>query len=624
MKYNFKDKYFDQNGIEVGSAYNEYFFSTISPYGDGTRSKPYSVTQQHQRGGQGDAFVIGNGLLNSTFYLGDTTFFQPNVIFVGSGIGNTVFDGCHIARSANTTAGGRWVFKDVSLVNVDIAINFPNPNITLYKCDLTLFNAPSPTFNIYNCILRVDWSAGNNITYIDLNGISLKNSALNLYKDCDVIITDNNIQSLANNYIAFDNCRYQIGNETSFTVLNGVTESDIRNDFVARCQAQGINVPDVTDYGETLKQGRWIFSNNSCEETEIIKDSVINNFEKRRFVYFGYSDMRGDKIPITVSRTIPGSFTQEYADEELVVADDSISIAPDVDIFSIAHFMEAIQKPMALFGIKQINWVDIVHNFPKEYGIFVDSTGVYSIIPTHSGDIEEGETYIVISGDSQEATVTYNNVVYSSDLTKKNRTFRGVSGVTVFDASENATVHQVISEVMHQTIRMRIVDRIPDEIITPDKQLVRPYWYLVEHATSQNNTTDYVTYNGVNYYAKDTFKVIPGQFNFTASSPNIHLRRMWDDEFHYNTEEIDKDFWTDKQKPLWFSVLPDDMRCLKKNNSAASTEMMPDDIGTTYIASGHIDFYNSILGVSGSVLPSFPITGAYIQLGVSITTKNPI
>ncbi|MDR0825302.1 MAG: hypothetical protein LBN74_09430, partial [Prevotella sp.] len=75
--------------------------------------------------------------------------------------------------------------------------------------------------------------------------------------------------------------------------------------------------------------------------------------------------------------------------------------------------------------------------------------------------------------------------------------------------------------------------------------------------------------------------------------------------------------------PKWFDVLPDDLRCLMKHNNGLENEMQTDGEGN-YITSGHPDFYNSILGISGILEPAYPVKGTYMQLRLVITTLNPM
>lgn len=626
--YNFKDKYTTIAGIDVSSAYNVYFLSTVSPSGDGTRRKPYSTRQQHQKGGNEDALILSNGVISNTFYIGAPTYFSPNVILIGAGIRDTIFSDCTITRSQSSTGGGTWIFKDLKIDSATITTVFgSNMYNTFYHCDINSLSTPAVSLNIYNCIIRVNAYSGSNNSYVGVVGKSIPNANLNLFDNCSVVLTASDINNYRNNYLAFDNCKLKIGSETDYTALTGTTEEELRANFVTRCTAQGITVNDVMDMGETLKQGRWIFSNDSCIDGLVIKNTMIHNFEKRRLVYFGYSSLREDKISITTDKSKPAAFSPAYANSSIAVTNDSIALAPSVDT-SKTVTGKADTNIIWLGGKHQVNNLDIIHTFPKAYGISVDSSPTISSTSINkNGGIVPYEnaaqrTYIVRSNDDFEATITYNGVTYSSAISTRNNIFRGIDNVTSFTTvTTNAEVYEILDEVMHQTIQMRIVNKIPSGNIAAGTALTSGYWYLVEHDTDQNNTTDYVTYGGTNYLVGSSF-IASGTGTFTKSG-NVHLRRCWNDAFDYDTETVDKSFWANEQKPKWFDVVPDDMRCLMKNNNVNEVEMQTDSNGI-YIASGHPDFYNSILGVSGISKPSLPIKGTYMQLKVDITSLNPM
>ncbi|GHV39653.1 hypothetical protein FACS1894179_04880 [Bacteroidia bacterium] len=624
--YNFKDKYTNLSNNDISTQYPVRFFSTVSPSGDGSRGKPYSTRQALQLG-VNNALIISAGVVGNTFYApGGSGYYTHNTFILGSGIRNTVFKDCTIPRQGNNTNDPIFIFKDLKIES--LSINYANLVATLYKCDikdLTPISFKSST--VYNCIIRTNSYSGINNSYVGVTGKTIPNANLNLFDACDVVLTASDINSYKNNYLAFNNCKLRIGGETDYAALTGTTEAELRADFVARCAAQSITVSDITDMGETLKQGRWVFSNDSCIDGLVIKDSVIHNFEKRRLIYFGYSDWRSDKITITTDKSKPAAFSPDYANSSVAITNDSIALAANTDI-SNAVKGQADTNIMWLGGKHQLNKLDIIHNFPKMYGVFMDSSPSLSSIPVNkNGEIipyENGvqRTYMVRSNDDTEATITYNGVTYSSGISTRNNIFRGVDNVTSFTTvTANAVVYEILDEVMHQTIQMRIVNKIPGGNITAGTALASGYWYLVEHDTDQSNTTDYVTYAGTDYPVGSSF-IASGTDTFTKSG-NVHLRRCWNDAFDYDTETLDKSFWTNEQKPKWFDVLPDDLRCLMKNNNGSELEMQTDADGN-YIASGHADFYHSVLGDSGVVKPSYNINGTYMQLRLVITTVNPM
>lgn len=606
--YNFKEIYYDHNGAIVEVAVPARFFSMIGT-GDGTREKPANTNKR--------GFLAGGANIYSSGYHDGQIISGGNNSnsYIGQGVGKTVFN------VAFTSYVGYHYFKDITIEKLYFP---PNGGFTYFKSCEIKGDIPSNVSSTTSCLFRVNKGlAGARNSFVGIIGKAIPNATLNLFDSCDVLITSSDINNYRNNYLAFNNCKLKIGNEAGYTVLIGTTEEELRQNFVDRCTAQGITVSDVTDMGETLKQGRWVFSNDSCIDGLVLKDSTIHNFEKRRLIYFGYSDMRGDGIGISSEKNIKNSFSPAYPNKNVQIANQSISLTDTIDL-SQKNTAYADTNIIWLGGKKQLNKLDILHNFPKEYGVFVDSTPTLSentvteIIPYANG---EHRTYLIRSSNDLEATVTYNGKIYSSALGKLNHIFIGVQGVTSFVAGNNAEVYEILDEAMHQTIQMRIVNNIPAGNIAAGTPLTAGYWYLVEHDSDQQNTTDYVTYGGVKYLVGSSF-LASGTATF-AKTGNVHLRRCWKDAFDYNTETLDKAFWQNEQKPLWFDVLPDDLRCLLKYNNPASIEMQPGDNGV-YITSGHEDFYNSIMGVNGTKRPAFPIKGTYMQLRLKITTLNPM
>ena len=133
-----------------------------------------------------------------------------------------------------------------------------------------------------------------------------------------------------------------------------------------------------------------------------------------------------------------------------------------------------------------------------------------------------------------------------------------------------------------------------------------------------------LTFNGITYPAYSSFVAEAGKSTFTLTG-NVQLRRCWKDLYNENdSDTTDKAFWQNEHKPKWFDVLPNDLRCLMSLNNAQQAEMQRDKAGN-YIASGHPDFYNSVLAMSGNPGElAFPIKGAFMQLRLKITTQNPI
>ena len=629
--YNFKDKYTNYLSEKVEDLYTTLFYSSLGVNGTGSRSVPLSSKDINT--GPGNigtiAKIYGSGIHSIKYY--NSSYGTAGTVYnIGSGIGNTLFRGIF---SSNTNVDRYHHFKDITFLDVSISSQWVT-NVQywmFYNCEITrAFDIPDVDRidNIRNCILRTQYNKGNSNSYVGVNGSTISNYNLNLYDNCGVFIASQaDVNASVSRYTAFNNCNFRIGAESDFVPLAGSTAAELRQSFVDRCAAQGYTVPSITEYSETLQAGRWIFSNNSAVEGLVLKDSVIHNFEKRRLIYFGYSDFRSDKIAITTDKSKPAAFSSGYANSSIAVTNDSIALASNIDI-SKAVKGQADTNIIWLGGKYQLNRLDIIHNFPKIYGVFVDSSSSLSSVPVNKNTGIEpygngaSRTYIVRSNDDLEATIIYNGVPYSSSVYARNNTFRGVDGVASFTTvTTNAVVYEILDEVMHQTMQMRIVNKIPTGNIAAGTPLADGYWYLVEHDTDQGNATDYVTYGGSNYKVGSSF-IASGTGAFVKTG-NVHLRRCWKDDFVYDTETLDKAFWTNEQKPKWFDVLPDDLRCLMKNNNGNEQEMQS-DADATYIASGHADFYNDILGVTGVVKPSYPIQGAYMQLRLVITTQNPM
>lgn len=609
--YNFKDKYYNYSGEEIASASNVKFLSPIGVGSAMSRIAPSNSSMYIGLTADSTTFcILANGL--NKINIGSGGINGPKLFIVGSGINNTIIEG-KIALGIQTNAN--VYLNDTTVKNLFLTETWAGNKIvwSFRNCDIASQPVLTATSSLVfrNCIIRVNAYTGINNSYVGVDGKTIPSANLNLFDNCNVVLTASDISTYKNNYLAFNNCKLRIGSEPDYTPLSGTTEVELRANFVTRCMAQSITVSDITDMGETLKQGKWVFSNNSCIDGLVLKDSVIHNFEKRRLIYFGYSDSRLDKIAITTDKSHPSSFSQAYANSSVVVTNDSIALASDADI-SKSVKGESDTNIICLGGKYQLNKLDIIQNFPKSYGVFVDSSPSLSSTPVNkNGGIipyENGvqRTYLVRSNDDLEATIAYNGVNYSSAISARNNIFRGVSNVTSFTTvTANAVVYEILDEVMHQTIQMRIVNKIPNGDIAAGTALTDGYWYLVEHDSSQSNTTDYVTYGGTNYPVGSSFIAI-GEATFTKSG-NVYLRRCWHKDFDWSTmnpTDTDYNFWQNEQKPIWFDVLPDDLRCLMKYNNGMEIEMQT-DIDGNYIASGHADFYNSILGVTGIVKPSY-------------------
>ena len=648
LQFNFKDKYFSASGADLLRTMNYvYFFSPLYIGGDGSRLAPYRSNSYYApRGTTGlqatSALIFSGGVHKGSFDLDSTVSSFRH--FTGNGMGITMLD-LSVSQKAPISGGNSATayFRDLTISKLSHIIQgYTGIQNYVYFYNCEILSAPifTTTGVLYNYISRSkikELLSGGTITYQNNNsfiGISTTIGSiagnLHTWEKCNLVVNQASLDSYKNNYYAFDNCNFRIGTETEYTPLTGTTAAELRNAFVARCVAAGLTVPDAFyDFDIKNYLGRWIFTKNQIFEGITWYGSEINLFETPRFISFGYSTSRGSKIPITASNNVPASFAPANPHSNgLNIAADSLSIAPEIDITQ-RHKLYIDSKIIWLGGKKRLTNIDVPNNMPQLYGVLIDSLpnllndAGQAVV---SGNIAAGEMYMVRSSDVNIASVTYSGSTYSSALSSRNNIFKGVAGVTTFTAASGTPVVYKINDILsYQSIQVRIVSKIPEDIIT-SSNLAANCWYIVEHDTDQNNTTDYITYNGVNYKSQDSFAVQPGTLAFTKSG-NIHLRRCWHKDFDWATGNgvgSDSDFWQNKQKPDWCDVLPEDPRCLMKNNHAMAHEMARGADGR-YITSGHPDYYNNIAGASGVPWPdNIYMSGAYMQIRLLVTTVNPM
>ncbi len=433
-----------------------------------------------------------------------------------------------------------------------------------------------------------------------------------------VTVNQNVLTNNVSYYAAFNNCSFVIGNESTATPLIGNNANELRSNFVSRCTAQGLTVPNINDFGTNVPAGRWVFSNTSIAgEYDTIQGSEIDQFAKLRGIYFGHSNVAVKQVPITTLQNIPASFTTTPVSNALV-QDNSIGL---LATSGIAQRVEAYadSKIIWLGGLSKLTTLALTHNLPSEAGVSPDS--VFGLAKTNNGSISAGNHYIIRSSDSSMATIKYNNVQYTSSLLTRNNVFMGVAGITSFEnVSNNAEIYQVLDFANHQSIQIRLMRELPGGNITTGN-LQAGYWYFVE-PNNLNDTSGTITYKGIAHPAFDSFWVDDTNLTFTVNG-TCHLRRCWKQNFDMSTEITDKAFWKDRQKPNYFDVIPNDLRCLLKNDSSASVELAEGSDGV-YIGSGHPEFYNKVNGVTGLPLPSYDIVGSFLQIRVPITTINPM
>ena len=630
--YSFKSKYW-VNGVDIDSMnLARYYYSPVVPVGgDASMQNPDKVplyqgvafanilangVYQPFSANSGDnAYCVGNGMF-STFLKawesrngtrGSTSFISDMTIE------QALFDG------TNGSAGARIVyFYNCRFLN---SIKFPpvdNPG-------------GAQILNFRNCIFEGSDSWNQyvfqnpgyfNNSYINSEDVNVLTS-LSLYENCNITIDSvNKLTTYLNTYIAFSDCKFKIGNESGWKALNGTTETNLRADFLARCVAQGWVAPVGTEFGDTnIPMYRWVFANGASKNGIPILNGIIHVFETRRFITFGYEAKREGFI-ISTDKTMKDSINPGNPNLGLQFGSNSLSLPATTDITNrVTSYATSGIKWLG--GKMKVTDLNIIHNMPVDFGVMIDNTSTIDFTPIASGNIQAGELYLVRSSDKKYAAITYNGVGYNTALTNNVQVFRGVTGITAFAvASGNPVIYKLTDFVQHQTLEVRIVNRIPSGNIVAGTALTSGYWYLVEHDADQSNTTDYVTYGGANYKVGSSF-IASGTASFTKSG-NVHLRRCWKDTFDFATETLDKTFWQNEQKPKWCKiVLGDKPRCLMNGNSNKQNEMKTDANGD-YITTGNPEFYQSENGEGGIAIPTFPIQGTYLQMRITVTTINPI
>jgi hypothetical protein len=641
MKYGFKDRYTDYQGTDVERVFNTRFYAYAGTGTAASRQNPSRSTGTiAATNGQNQSIILGGGF--HKFSVGTTSapVNANNTMFriIGHGMKASIVDA--ILYEGHHMSGGTFdgVFlKDVtvkSVVTYRLGYNGQGTYYNkYYQCEMLalpiLTNTGVNIANLYDrCIFRINPSSGTvnaNNSFVSATEpvTTIPTTQQHLFEACDVYLSTADILSgRTPYYFAFDRCRFRIIGEADYTELQGNTPDEMRADFVARCIAQGYNPPDNTEFGITNKFYRWVFTKDSCFESVIPKGSDIHQFEVVRGIAFGAITTRAEKIGVTTEVNVPGTFSPAFPNTGSLDYQPSGMYLPDTDDITDLHYYSAASNIVSFGQRKVISWLSITDNLPAIYGVKADSTqDIFSNspIPPDNGNIYPGIFYVVRSTDKQPASISYNGATYSTSLNTRNNLVYGVAAASTYTTvSGNPALYQVNDELLYKTIQVRVVNKIPADIIKTGA-LLTGYWYIAEHDTDPNNVTDYITYNGNNYYTGAAF-LVSGTTSFSVTG-NIHLRRCWKDIFDYDTETVDKAFWANIQKPKWFEVVDGDPRCLLRNNHDLAHEMETDALGN-YIASGHPDFYKSILGESGIPLKPMPVKGAYMQVRVVISTLN--
>lgn len=634
MNFNWKDIYYDQNGNVIDETYNPEEINYVSMLGTNTtkqtstRDNPFGIA----KGGTITTIGANSQVILSSGFFSNLNFIQPG------GARNTHWQGQGI---------------DHTIAKITHSVGYSPKNNTLKNMTIISFSVSEGIYHFYNCRIlgNIPHGSGQNTnskvyysiidgydlpsnvpstrnTFQNLTIVNYSNRSLEIYKNCQMYMNQPVLDSYKGIYFAFDNCSFKLGTETDFSPLlptdeNGQkvsnpTELQFRNEFNRRCVAAGLNPPAITEYGETLVMGKWVFSNNSSINGLVYENSIIAKFQERKFIKFGRYDQAISEIYIKDDQTIPNSFNIDYKDDKLIIENDKIHISPDIEI-NTPQRLNIDSKIIYLDGLHNISSIDILNNLPIEYGVYIDSTSSLSDA-IESDTIESGKTYLVRSTNENLASVIYNGITYTSSLNARINLFRGIQGINSFsDINGNAVVYEVLDYALHHTFQMRVVNQIPDEkIITGN--LYTNYWYFVA-PNDLNDTSGSIQYKGIDYPCYSSF--IASDTSSISVNGQCHLRRCWHKDFNFDTETIDKVFWQEIQKPKWCDIVPNDLRCLKKNNSEYSIEMATDNNGG-YITTGHPDFYNYATGENGIKMQTFQLSGTFIQLRLIINTLNPM
>lgn len=493
---------------------------------------------------------------------------------------------------------------------------------------------------LYNCLVRNKMIGSNPVNYTGSKNNTFQNLTIgesshlkqflsgdsSLAEYCNIYIPSaTELNNYKSNYHAFVGCRFKIGAETEYKALIGTTEIQLRNNFKARCEAQGFTVPNVTDNGEILPMGCWVFANDGTVDGYILKGSIVADFQTRRFKTLGHSGKIVDTLPISTALNAPFSFNPNNPkDSKIVLNDDSISLDGTVDISKMTD--NSITSSVGMLssqGLSKLTTLDVLNTFSAETGVRLTGDRAFGDPVTK---IEPGINYLLRSNNEDLATVVYNGEQYTSSLAGRNNIFRGVAGKTSFDSpSVNAKVYPVTDLAQQAVVDVRIVKDLPPAKITTGN-LSGGYWYFVS-SDNVNTPIGTIKYKGVDYPFGSSFLVDASDLTFkigNESGNNLHLRRCWAENYDpNNTSYTDYDFWKDKQQPRWTKVVINDLRCLMKDDNPALGVMRLGADGN-YVASGHPEFYNHTLGSSGYSRLGYPIAGKFCQIRLNISTYNAL
>ena len=332
-----------------------------------------------------------------------------------------------------------------------------------------------------------------------------------LFHECDIAVT----QGFANSYKAFNNCRFKIGNEATYTKLQPAsqTENGYRQAFVDRCTVQSINTDNANKY---------CFANNAVDSTFVPKrNSIIDNWAIAQGIYVGYRESDITGVPITAGIS-PQSFNDvQGVSKGMTVSDNLITLSETADVSTGA----TKQSSLIVFnGIKSISSLSLQYNLPAS----VMASTVRNVQKITLADVISGDTnYIVASANANTATVRYNGTTYSSDRSQNNYIIRGVAGGGQASVQSGSPVlFRVLDLVGTPSVGVRVATR-PLVTDVASGSLKTGYWYLVS-ATTETDTAGTVTYDGRVYPVNASF--IATSAKSFAVSGNCRLDEVFADD----------------------------------------------------------------------------------------------
>ncbi|WP_165045129.1 hypothetical protein [Dysgonomonas sp. ZJ709] len=445
---------------------------------------------------------------------------------------------------------------------------------------------------IANCVFTGSVSGtyrANNNTYLGISSFATlpPYSPSSLFHRCNIPIT--NLDS-SNIYLAFSNCSYKIGNESSYTPLatSSGTVDELKTEFVRRCNAAGLST-------NTAKLAQWVFSNTSCNNNgEVLSESEIHLFGQSKGIYIGHSQ------PIeTVA--IKGLLSEESFNDKQGETTNGITVIDDLiytDESTVGRKGLYTKESSLIFLNDELSITsfDIAHNLPTENGV-MPSVSDLLVAATTSG-IKAGFNYVVRSAvDGIEAVIQYDGSLYSSMLDNNNvlikgNIFRGVDGVSSLTiTSGTPQIYRVVDLACAPVLAVRFRKNFIRSGITGGN-LTPNYWYVVQATDANKSGT--VTYNGVTYRHRMSF-LATSSTSFTTTNANL-------------AQAID----ASQKYVKVVSVNP--LIVLKDFNTY---EILTGSDGEL-VGSAHPDFDAITSGISGVRPPVVPPFGTFFQMKVGI------